>query len=166
MAGIAFGQTLTGRTNKDPYFFAAVCSAVGATLIDGSRLICKAGGVAWFVAPPSTQIGGAWANGQYNSTAVGDKCCVSEWGTLSACLSANVYNYVATEWFVPTSAQLSNPGYICRVNWGSPTAGFWTSQESDATQAINFCFSGPPDSAFSISKTLPRCVRAFRCVTY
>ena len=110
MAGIAFGNTIIGKLNKDPYFFAARCSAVGATLIDGSRLICKAGGVAWFVAPASTQIGAQWANGQYNSTSVGTKCCISEWGTLGACLSANVCLYDATQWFVPTIAQLQNPG--------------------------------------------------------
>ena len=56
----------------------AQCPA-GTTLLDGSRIICKAGGTAWIVAPASTQVGSTWAGGQYNSTAVGDKCCICEW---------------------------------------------------------------------------------------
>ena len=164
MAGVAFGQTITGRFNRDPYFFAAVNSAVGATLVDGSRLICKAGGTAWFVAPNSTQLSGQWANGQYNSTSVGNKCCVSEWGTLNSLLSANVCCYVATEWFVPSAAQLQNPGYICRTNWGSPGQGFWSSTESSATNAFDVDFNG--NNVTSPSKAGSACVRAFKCVTY
>ena len=164
MPSVAFGQTKTGKLNRDPYFFAAVCSAVGATLVDGSFLICKAGGVAWFVAPASTQITSQWANGQYNSTAVGNKCCVSEWGTLGSLLSANVCCYAATEWFVPSQAQLQNPGYICSTNWGSPGQGFWSSTESSATNAVDVDFNG--NNATSPPKSGSACVRAFKCVTY
>jgi hypothetical protein len=75
------GNTRKGALVRDPYFFASVCCPVGTTLTDGSKLICKAGGTAWFVAPTSTQLSSQWANGQYNSTNDGNKCCISEWGT-------------------------------------------------------------------------------------
>ena len=164
MAGIAFGNTLIGKENKDPYLPTARSCPVGTTLADGSRLICKAGGVAWFVAPASTQIGSQWAGGQYNSTAVGNKCCVSEWGVLGSCLSARRYN--PTEWFVPSSAQLQNPGYTCRTNWGFCSNYYWSSTETnfntawatDFTDGSTFNFFGKTEGTF--------CVRAFRCVTY
>jgi hypothetical protein len=43
--------------NSDRYYACfAKCNDVGSTTFDGSRLICKAGGVGWFVAPSSTQV--------------------------------------------------------------------------------------------------------------
>jgi hypothetical protein len=171
MAGIAFGNTITGRNNKDIYYAAALCSAVGATLADGSRLICKAGGVAWFVAPTSTQISSQWANGQYNSTFVGNKCCISEWGTLGSCLSANVRNYVETEWFVPSLPQLQNPGYVCRTNWGFTATCYWSSTGFPCG-AYQFASRAYPVSFINGNqynnqgKSATFAVRAFRCVTY
>ena len=165
--GSVAGQTLTGRFNRDPYYFAARCSAVGATLVDGSRLICKAGGVAWFVAPDSTQISLAWANGQYNSTSVGPKCCISEWGILGTCLSARVCCYVATQWFVPSTSQLSNPGFNCRGNWPAP-ANIWSSNEFGSAPtgcADNVCLNITFRVYFA-GKGNGNNVRAFRCVTY
>ena len=165
MPSVAFGQTLTGRNNKDPYYVVAINSPVGTTVADGSRLICKAGGVAWFVSPPSTYISSQWANGQYNSTAVGDKCCISEWGTLNACLSANVCNYVATQWFVPSAAQLQNPGYLCRTNWAFTCSGvWWSSTETSSVGAFDLwsCNGGN----YSCAKTNVIGVVSFRCVTY
>ena len=167
MAGVAFGQTITGKINKDPYYFAAVCSAVGTTLVDGSKLICKAGGVAWFVAPNSTEISGTWANGQYNSTAVGDKCCVSEWGDLSSLLSANVCGYVATQWFVPSSGLLGNPLIQCRGFWSYSTSFYFSSTETNATCAVcAFITAGSPSSFPCGNKSGSLYVRALRCVTY
>ena len=164
MPSVAFGQTRDGCLNKDPYYCAARCSAVGATLCDGSRLICKAGGVAWFVAPASSAIGVPWANGQYNGVSVGTKCCISEWGVVGDCLSANVLNYVATEWFIPDGAQLANPGQVCKSNWGNPSGCYWSSTESSATSgyAIRLnCGNG-----VSPCKAFANTVIAFRCVTY
>ena len=41
-----------------PWWQANLVSAspVGTTLPDGSRIICKAGGTAWIVAPNTTQV--------------------------------------------------------------------------------------------------------------
>jgi hypothetical protein len=165
MPGIAFGQTLSNFNVRDSYLFFSRCCPAGSTLNDGSRLICKAGGVAWFVAPPSTAINVQWANGQYNSTAVGDKCCTSEWGTLSSLLSANVSGYFATQWFVPSVAQLQNPGYTCRTNW-SPSGSYWTSSERDAGSANWVDMGCNAVSLFYCQKFCTKQVRAIRCVTY
>ena len=137
--------------------------ASSTPLGNGSFLICKAGGLAWFVAPTSTQLSSQWANGSYNNNIAGDKCCISEWGILSANLSACRYN--PTEWFVPSSAQLSNPGFVCRNNWDPiPAPNYWSSTEINATDAYCVFFdNGLPCVS---SKSTIRCVRAFRCVTY
>jgi hypothetical protein len=136
---------------------------VGTTLPDGSRIICKAGGTAWIVAPASTQVSMAWAGGQYNSTLVGDKCCISEWSTLQNALIAGGFN--PTDWFVPNITQLSNPGYNCKTQWDSCASNcYWSSTEVNSTNAccLNFINGNPSCGAKSPSV----CVRAFRCVTY
>ena len=171
MPSVAFGQTLTGRNNKEPYYFAAINSPVGTTLIDGSRLICKAGGTAWFASPPSTEVSMQWAGGQYNNTSVGTKCCVCEWPALNACLSAVVCNYVATEWYIPTQPQLctgSSPIYLCRAFWSlSPNTGgiYWTATENTGT-AAPCIWANNNFQTYSATKTNCNGARAFRCVTY
>ena len=150
--------------NYDTAYFSRVakaCPVSSTALVDGSFLICKAGGLAWFAAPASTQINSQWANGQYNTTTVGDKCCISEWGTLSTILSNA--GYTPTEWFVPTQAQLQNPGYVCRTNWGSSLVPYWSSTDAGGCCAGTVCFqSGTNGLNFKCALTP---VRAFRCVT-
>ena len=135
----------------------------GTTLLDGSRIICKAGGTAWIVAPACTQVSSSWAGGQYNTTAVGDKCCICEWSGLETQLINCGFN--PCDWFVPSLNQLQNPGYVCRTNWDSfSAANYWSSTEFNATNAYDVCHcNGGPGPC---SKTLACCVRAFRCVTY
>jgi hypothetical protein len=74
---------------------------VGTATRDGARLICKAGGIGWFVAPSSTQVSSLWAGGQYNSTEVGNKCCISEWVAACNALIAGGVECVNC-WFVPS----------------------------------------------------------------
>jgi len=152
--------------NSDRYYACfAKCNPVGSTTYDGSRLICKSGGTGWFVAPSSTQVSSQWAGGQYNSTQVGDKCCISEWTAACNALISGGIECVNC-WFVPSITQLNNPGYICRTNWDSFDApGYWSSTEDSSNNACGQLFgigcvggSGP--------KTLTYRVRAFRCVTY
>jgi hypothetical protein len=152
--------------NSDRYYACfAKCNDVGSTTFDGSRLICKAGGVGWFVAPSSTQVIGQWAGGQYNSTAVGNKCCISEWSALETALENRSRPIDSTKWFVPSITQLNNPGFVCRTNWDSFAAAFyWSSTESNATDACTQTFS--TGNVFTLSKTYSGRVRAFRCVTY
>jgi len=135
----------------------------GTTLLDGSRIICKAGGTAWIVAPACTQVSSSWAGGQYNTTEVDDKCCICEWSCLEKQLIKCGFN--PCDWFVPSYTQLQNPGYACRTNWDSfSAAGYWSSTEINATDAYTVLYTN--GGAGSTSKAFARCVRAFRCVTY
>jgi hypothetical protein len=142
----------------------AISCPVGTTLPDGSRIICKAGGTAWIVAPNCTQINGSqWAGGQYNSTQVGNKCCICEWPALNTLLLNCGFN--PADWFIPSLSQLNNPGYVCRSQWDTfASFGYWSSTEVSSTNAcyLNFLTG----SITSLSKSTSLCVRAFRCVTY
>jgi hypothetical protein len=140
--------------------FAIACS-VGTTLPDGSRIICKScGGSAWIVAPCSTQVSATW-NGT-TSACVGPKPCVSDWATLNTALLNNGFD--PRDWFVPSVAQLVNPGYCCRTQWDPSSNPYWSTADCSATTAyfVNFGngTTGICNKAFSF------CVRAFRCVTY
>lgn len=135
---------------------------LGATLTDGSTIMCASNGVAILVAPSCTQVGSTWAGGQYNSTAVGDKCCVSEWSGLQTALTNA--GFTPSDWFVPSLSQLQL-GYQCRTNWDSFSAtSYWSSTEISATNACYVSYTN--GGAGSNGKTFTYCVRAFRCVTY
>ena len=134
---------------------------VGTILPDRSALICKAGGTAWIVAPNTTQVGQTW-NGT-TTLLVGNKCCVCDWSTLCSAMVSSGFN--PSDWFVPSVAQLQNPGYVCRTQWDSFFATFyWSSTECSATCAGNVFFGN--GGAGNGGKTGACCVRAFRCVTY
>jgi len=152
--------------NSDRYYACfAKYNPVGSATYDGSRLICKSGGTGWFVAPSSTQVQGQWAGGQYNSTSVDDKCCISEWSSLEAALEGATRRIDSTKWFVPSISQLNNPGYICKTYWDSfDAASYWSSTETNATDA---CIQDIADGTIDCNgKTDSFRVRAFRCVTY
>jgi hypothetical protein len=155
--GILIGPTPWWQAN-----IVSVCPA-GTTLPDGSRLICKAGGTAWIVAPSSTQVSSGWNNSTVS--VVGTKCCVCDWPTLNTCLISCGFN--PADWFVPSCGQLQNPGYVCRTNWDTFAVGcYWASTEdaTDATRAFNVVFNAGGGS--TCFKCCINCVRAFRCVTY
>jgi hypothetical protein len=138
----------------------AIACPAGTTLPDGSRIICKScGGSAWIVAPCSTQVSATW-NGT-TTDCVGPKPCVSDWPTLNTALLNNGFN--PCDWFVPSCAQLVNPGYCCRTQW-DPSTSYWSSTESSATSACGVLFTNGCTNC--LSKTDAYCVRAFRCVTY
>ena len=119
---------------------------------EGGFLICKASPLRWVVSPISAEVSRDWySRNDANTTAQ----------SVSGC----------TGWFVPTHAQLQNPGYLCSNFWGpSPCyslADYWSSTESGPNQAYRWNFSGGfGSSAYCILKPQTRCVRAFRCVTY
>ena len=153
--GLLIGPTPWWQAN-----IVSVCP-VGTTLPDGSRIICKAGGTAWIVAPNTTQVGQTW-NGT-TTLLVGNKCCVCDWSTLCACLITRGFN--PSDWFVPSFAQLQNPGYVCRTQWDSFCATcYWSSTEINATNACRVNFINGTTN--TITKPSVNCVRAFRCVTY
>ena len=153
--GLIIGPTPWWQLNLIP-----ACPA-GTTLLDGSRIICKSSGIAWIVAPSCTQVSSTW-NGT-TTLLVGNKCCICDWSTLQTQLITCGFN--PCDWFIPTPAQLQNPGYVCRTQWDSFSAYcYWSSTEVNATYAclVTFC----DGCATSLNKTSAACVRAFRCVTY
>jgi hypothetical protein len=115
---------------------------------NGSRLICKSAGVGWIVAPSTTQVSRTWY-------------CRND-----ALLEAQRFTQTCcTQWFVPTSTQLQNPGYCCRTFWDSfSSAIYWSSTSGYPAYAGAVCFLSVSTS--NCLKTCPLCVRAFRCVTY
>jgi len=155
--GLIIGPTPWWQSN-----LIAACP-VGTTLLDGSRIISKAGGTAYIVAPSSTQVSSAWADGQYNSTLVGDKCCICEWPGMNTLLIQCGFN--PCDWCVPSQTDLFTFGYTCRTNWDTFSATcYWSSTEAGSTISCGVYFgNGNQDP---LSKTTTRCVRAFRRVTY
>jgi hypothetical protein len=140
----------------------AISCPVGTTLPDGSRIICKAGGTAWIVAPNCTQVSQTW-NGT-TTLPVGNKPSVSDWSTLNTQLLNNGFN--PCDWFVPSSAQLVNPGYCCRTQWDTfSSTNYWSSTEISDTCAYIVSFFGSGNTS-GCNKAGAPCVRAFRCVTY
>jgi hypothetical protein len=154
----------TNLQNELHYACLAKVCPVGTATRDGARLVCKSGGIGWFVAPSSTQVTVPWAGGQYNSTAVGAKCCISEWTAACNALIASGIECVNC-WFVPSISQLNNPGYVCRTQWDSfDAACYWSSTEFNATCACRQNFTN--GTLITDGKTSSNRVRAFRCVTY
>lgn len=136
----------------------------GTTLLDGSRIISKAGGTAYIVAPSCTQSFGPWAGGQYNSTLVGDKCCICEWPALNTLLIQCGFN--PCDWCVPSQSDLFTFGYLCRTKWDpSPSLNYWSSTEATSSNAIYSAFS-ITGCAVATSKVSNLGIRAFRRVTY
>ena len=152
----------------------AISCPVATTLPDGSRIICKAGGKAWIVAPSCTQVSEPWGN----VTACGN-IDNSPFGTSvhSDITSINfpvLYNQLIScgfnpsDWFVPCYQLLQNPGYVCRTNWDSYSTSYlyWSSTEAGAIThcACSGCITN--GATFLFCKYCSSCVRAFRCVTY
>ena len=134
----------------------------GTQLLDGSRIICKAGGTAWIIAPNCTQVSQTWNN--TTTTQVGNKCCVCDWPTLCTRMISCGFN--PGDWFVPCYQLLQNPGFVCRSKWDVCNMGvlYWSSTEVSATSG-NDVFFNAGDCRITAKSTLG-CVRAFRCVTY
>ena len=129
-------------------YFAESC-ALGTCIpqLGGSRIICKNGGLAWLVAPISTEVSRTWH-------------CREDAVTRAIAVTS-----LTTRWFVPCIGQLQNPGYLCRSFWDSySSTGYWSSIDFAANAAyyVNFNTGG----AHGANKTNTNCVRAFRCVTY
>lgn len=128
------------------YGFPNVATAPLGTVIEGGNLVCRSGGVAWIVAPATSEVSRNWYARNDASTRAQQ---------VSGC----------TGWFVPTITQMQNPGFACRTYWDSLKCfGYWSSTNWNANSArsidmvdgLTYC-QGKPDTI---------CVRAFRCVTY
>ena len=159
--GVTIGPADWWARSADGIRSLAISCPVGTALPDGSRIICKAGGTAWIVAPNCTQVSQTW-NGT-TTLLVGDKCCICDWSTLNTQLLNCGFN--PCDWFVPSCAQLVNPGYCCRTQWDTfASSGYWSSTEVSSTNACGLGFYN--GNICSNTKSISCCVRAFRCVTY
>jgi len=118
--------------------------------IEGGYLICKSSGVAWIVAPSSTEVSRTWTSrGDAITTAQANEAC--------------------GDWFVPDCGQLFNPGSVCRTYWDSYVAiTYWsnTNRAGSAPAGNAWTVSIPYEFKWYSIHTFSTCVRAFRCVTY
>ena len=141
---------IVGPTNWQPQAaeeYRIQVSSLGDQMIRGGYLICRTGGgVAWIVAPESSEVSRNWHSRNDAVT------------TATNCTSA-------TGWFVPTIGQLRNPGYCCRTYWDScSSTSYWSSTvESSGSSWAMFLSNGGSNNC---NKADTRCVRAFRCVIY
>ena len=121
---------------------------------EGGFLMCTAGGIQWIVSPYNTEV-------SRNGSSVDDANTRAQ--AVTGC----------TGWFVPTLAQLQNPGYCCRSFWGpSPCYSADTYYSSNEFQpgyrraGVHFLNGNVMMSGISPQLGAVFCVRAFRCVTY
>jgi hypothetical protein len=139
-------------------------AAVGSSVLGGT-LICKAGGIAWIIAPTSTQVTTNWTDNIWGNTQVTARCCTCDWPSVSTALANAGFN--PSQWFIPSCGQLQNPGFVCRSRWDSPTptATHWSANDSgpNTAVAVQFDNANARNDNKSISFHL---VRAMRCVTY
>ena len=132
----------------DTHSFTTVAINLGDSY-EGGFLICKESPLRWVVSPRSAEVSRTWyLREDANTTAQSASGC--------------------TGWFIPTCAQLLNPGYCCRSFWGpSPcfsSARYWSSTPTTPSGAYMWrFFDGNLDGGGQVD---PQCVRAFRCVTY
>jgi hypothetical protein len=110
---------------------------------EGGFLICKASPLRWVVSPRSAEVSRTWhLRNDANTTAQ----------SVSGC----------TGWFVPTRAQLQNPGYCCRSFWGpSPcysSTTYWSSTENTPNALLACRVNFNDGNAAYANKTSPRIV--------
>ena len=138
---------LEGPENRLRYFGQRCPLGACIPQLGNSTIICKNGGLAWLVAPISTEVSRTWY-------------CRDDAVTRAIAVTS-----LTTGWFVPCIGQLQNPGYLCRSFWDSYSSTFyWSSTEYNSGLACRVYFStGNTGNGY---KTGTNCVRAFRCVTY
>jgi hypothetical protein len=112
----------------------------GNQSFEGGNLICISSGVYWIVAPGSSEVARTWyLRNDANTTAQ----------SVSGC----------TGWFVPTCAQLQNPGYCCRTFWvhhlvTPPLATGVVQSNATAACPVNFT-NGNADPGYGATRIAP-----------
>ena len=138
---------LEGPENRLKYFGQRCPLGACIPQLNGSTIICKNGGIAWLVAPISTEVSRTWY-------------CRDD-----AVTRAIAVTTLTTGWFVPCISYLQNPGYLCRSFWDSYSSTYyWSSTEYNSFNACGMFFNN--GTAHYSDKLYALCVRAFRCVTY
>ena len=132
------------------YDFTTVALALGDAF-EGGFLICCASSTYWIVAPVSTQVTRTW----YDRN--------------DAITTANA-QAACSDWFIPSRAQLQNPGFTCRTYWDTAATGtVWGNNSVNTAQGCGVYFQpGQPYSGDGDTHAKPNTfsVRAFRTVSY
>jgi hypothetical protein len=117
--------------------------------IEGGTIVCKQGnGTAWIVAQTPAEVSRSWY-------------CRDDAVTRAQAITG------CTGWFVPTSTQLQNPGYVCRTFWESFSAvKYWSSNPLSGENTVCYVNFASNTAGSTSSRNVIYCVRAFRCVTY
>lgn len=147
---VVIGQTtwqLSCNVNVQESITLSNC-ALGSITPRGGRLICKSLGIYWIAAPSTSDVSRTWC---FRDDAV---------TTAIACTQAT------TGWFIPTCAQLYNPGFTCRTYWDPIGIMYWSNTEAGPTFAWTVHFGTGGIYNTSYKSTTVRNLRAFRCVTY
>jgi hypothetical protein len=113
----------------------------------GGTVICRNGGVSWIVAPNTSEVSRNWDNRNDAIT------------TARACTAT-------TTWFIPSVAQLQNPGYCCRTLWNSYSVAVYWSNAAGGGARRCFVDLSTGFANYRYGSGPIECVRAFRCVTY
>jgi hypothetical protein len=113
----------------------------------GFFICCGPSTAKWFVSPGCTGVFRTWY--QRNDAVTLANACMGSLG-----------------WFVPSSSQLQNPGFVCYSYWGSgihPRA--WSATQTSGEQGTRVHFFPAPSggAAGGFNKGSPIGVRAFRC---
>ena len=141
------GDAASGNAVINTYNFtteANIPALGGAGL--GGYLICCSSNNYWIVAPSSTEVSRDWHNRN------------------DAITTANA-NAACGDWFIPSCAQLQNPGYQCRTYWDSYSPRYYSNSldgNGSGTYTMNFVHG----HTANVTKVHSYCVRAFRCVSY
>ena len=146
------GDVASGNAIINTYNFTAASDlpSLGDSF-EGGNLICCSSSNYWIVSPSSTKVQRTWNN------------------RADAVTTANA-NAACGDWFVPSCAQLKNPGYACRTYWDGYDSGeiLWSNTEINSSPSGHAWFvRGNTGNGEALAKSYSNgTVRAFRCVSY
>jgi len=149
------GDVASGNAIINTYNFTTESDVppLGGGPFEGGYLICCSGGNYWIASPPSTNITRCW------------------WARNDIITCANA-SAACGDWFIPSCAQLKNPGYQCRGYWGADSWWYWSDTRGSNQYYGWATFFGNPYNSHSRgdSRQFHRGhtfnLRAFRCVSY
>jgi len=142
--GIIFGRTFEAHQRFERTLVQR--ASLGDTIESSGNLVCRNGGIAWIVAPASTEVSTTWDN-------------------IDDAVRSAESNAACRDWFVPTKLELENPGYECKSHWDSYSShNYWSRTECNDTTAWSVNYQN--GSSNYVNKTNTYRVRAFRCVAY
>jgi len=117
------------------------------SFLEGGTIICVSSPIRWVGSTEAAEVSRQW----YSRADA-----VSRAQQVSGC----------SGWFVPSSNQLQNPGFVCRTYWNAIKSGlYWANQSGPHSRVYAVGMSNGSAHSLAIAHTV-QCARAFRCVTY